>query len=255
MKILNVQYSNLTVPEVLVRIFDFLKKGERGRVCFLNFECLRQATSNETYRHTLDSADLVLSDGVGLKLTTRLFGGGMRDNCNGTDLSPLIIEKAVEFGYKIFLLGGGERVAEMAAENLRHRMPGIKIVGTYHGYFDDDEQVINKINDSGTDILFVGMGVPKQEIWIARNQQHFRPLVCLGVGALLDYLSGVIPRAPRWMRRCGLEWLWRIFFDPKRLIRRYLIDGTCFAAFLIYSRVRYGLSGTSGPLRARSSVE
>ena len=173
----------------------------------------------------MNSADLVLPDGIGLKLATRILGGKMEEDCNGTDISPLLMQKAAEEGYKIYFLGAKEKIAEKAAENTRKQIPRIQIVGTHHGFFNNDKEVIKKINDSGADILFVAMGVPLQEKWIAKHRRELNPRLCLGVGALFDYLSGRIPRAPLFMRKMHLEWLWRIFIEPKRMFKRYIVDG------------------------------
>jgi N-acetylglucosaminyldiphosphoundecaprenol N-acetyl-beta-D-mannosaminyltransferase len=169
---------------------------------------------------------LVLPDGVGLKIISWIFGGKIKENCNGTDFSPKLMEEAAKEGYKIFLLGSKDGIAQKASENIKKTIPNLKIVGTSSGYFNNDEEVIQKINTSGADILFVAMGVPLQEKWIARNRDRLNPKLCLGVGALFDYLSGSTPRAPLPMRRMHLEWLWRIFIEPKRMFKRYIIDGS-----------------------------
>lgn len=245
MKLLNIEYHNITAPEALTKTLDLLAEQKRATVCFLNADCLYKAQRDDEYRQILNQADLVLSDGIGLKFATWLYGGRMKDDCNGTDLSPLIMERAAQAGYKIFFMGGKDGIAEKAAGNIRQRIPNIQIVGTHEGYFDDDQKLIGQINASGADILFVAMGVPLQEKWIYRYRERLTPRLCLGVGALLDYLSGTIPRAPLWMRKVHLEWCWRIFVDPKRMLRRYLVDGVGFFVYLAYYRVRWGGSGGS----------
>ncbi|MCK5215260.1 MAG: WecB/TagA/CpsF family glycosyltransferase, partial [Candidatus Omnitrophica bacterium] len=113
----------------------------------------------------------------------------------------------------------------------------IQIVGTHHGYVEEDEAVIDQINESGAEVLFVAMGVPIQEKWIHRNRDRLNPRLCLGVGALFDYLSGTIPRAPGIVRCLRLEWLWRCFVDPRRMIKRYFIDDTGFLIRLVFHRI------------------
>jgi N-acetylglucosaminyldiphosphoundecaprenol N-acetyl-beta-D-mannosaminyltransferase len=242
MKLLGVGYKNITVDVALLMILELLDRKKGSIICFLNADCLYKAQKDQEYKDILNCADLVLSDGIGLKLATKLFGGKMNDNCNGTDLSPLLMEKAAAKGWKVFFLGGKEGIADKAAENMRQRIPSIQIVGTHLGYFDDDRPVVDKIKMSGADILFVAMGAPLQEKWIFRNHERLNPCLCLGVGALLDYLSGSIPRAPLWMRKIYLEWFWRILVDPKRMFKRYIIDGVWFFIYLFYYRVRYGVS-------------
>lgn len=239
MQLLGVEYDNLTVDEALFEIFSLIEKKDKANVFFLNADCLYKAQKDKEYRSILNEADLLLPDGIGLQLATRIFGGRMKENCNGTDLSPKIFEKAQLLGKTVFLLGGKEGISGKAADNARKSFPGLKIAGDASGYFSDVESIVKRINDSGADILFVALGVPLQEKWIVNNRDRLKPKICFGVGAFLDYLSGTIPRAPAWMRKLHLEWFWRIFIDPKRMFKRYVIDGFCFVAFAIYRRVAH----------------
>jgi len=224
MKILGVNYNNITVYEALEQIDKFWNNDKKVNIFFLNADCLFKAQQDSEYRSILNAVDLLLSDGIGLSFATRILGSKMKDNCNGSDLSPLLLLKAAENGHKVFFLGGEDGVAEKAADNIKKKMPNIQIVGTYSGYFESNDKIINKINNSGADILFVAMGVPLQEKWIYKNRQILRPKLCLGVGALFDYLSGHVKRAPKIVQVFHLEWFWRILMEPKRLWKRYLVD-------------------------------
>jgi len=226
MKILDIQYNNFSVEEALKQSALLLNQEGKDSIFFLNSDCLYKTQYDKEYRDILNSADLVLPDGVGLKIISWIFGEKMKENCNGTDFSPRFMEETAKKGYKIFLLGSKDGIAQRAGENIKRSIPNINIVGTHPGYFSNDKEVVQKINASGADILFVAMGVPLQEKWIARNRDKLNPKLCLGVGALLDYLSGNIRRAPLFMRRMHLEWLWRIFIEPKRMFKRYIIDGS-----------------------------
>ena len=239
-EIIITRYDNITVPQALQRVENLLSEGGKRNAFFLNVNCLSIAYCDDTYRDILNKADLVLSDGVGLRLATWLFGGVMRDNCNGTDFSPRVMRLAAKEGYKVFFLGGEDGVARMAAERVGHSVPDLEIVGARSGIFSDDGPVVDEINASGADILFVAMGVPAQEKWIDRNRDRLDTRLCLGVGALLDYLSGIVPRAPLWMRKAQLEWFWRILLDPRRMAKRYLVDGLGFLVYLVYYRMRRG---------------
>ncbi len=232
-KILGVRFHNLTVQEALSAIRQTLEKHVIAKVCFLNLDCVRQAQKDTEYRQILNSADIVLSDGVGLRLLLKLSGNKMRENCNGTDLSPKIIEMCAQLGYSVFFLGGKTGVALSAAVNLKARFPGLKVAGAREGYFFDLDEVIRHINDSKADVLFVAMGVPLQEKFITHNRERLNPRLCLGVGAFLDYTSGIIKRAPLWLIRLRLEWLWRICIDPQRMIKRYIIDGMGFMLWAV----------------------
>lgn len=240
MMILGVRYDNVTVNEALKAFFQLLEDKPKANVFFLNADCLYRAQSDREYRDILDKADLVLPDGIGLKVATKIFGGRMKENCNGTDLSPMILEQAAKNKQKVFFLGGKEGIALKAAENAKVRYPSLIVSGVHSGYFNDPSQVIDGINASNPDILFVAMGVPLQEKWIVRHRDRLNPKVCIAVGAFLDYLSGSIPRAPVWMRRIHLEWFWRIFIDPKRLFKRYVIDGLGFVVYVFFKRLFKG---------------
>lgn len=229
--VLGVSYDNLTRDAAIEQALSYIPSGSKAQVCFVNADCIYQAQHDVEYREILRTASLVLSDGVGLSVATRLLGDAMRENCNGTDLSPLLMAEAARRGYRIYLLGGLPGVAARAAENLRRQIPTIHIVGTDHGYHDGkDAEVISRINESGAEILFVGFGVPRQEKWLREHREQLAPPLCLGVGALLDFLSGRVPRAPRLMRVLRLEWTWRLMVEPRRLFRRYVIHGSRFTA-------------------------
>ncbi len=226
MQILDCKYNNITINEALGQSLELLQIQSKSKIFFLNADCIYKAQHDIEYRNILNSAELILPDGIGVKLITRLFGWRMKDNCNGTDFSPLFMAKAAQHNYKIFFLGAKEGIAEKAAHNVSKHVPAIQIVGAQSGYFANNEAVIEKINSSKADILFVAMGVPLQEKWIYKNLDKLDVRLCLGVGALFDYLSGTLPRAPKFMRIIHLEWLWRISLEPKRMFRRYIIDGS-----------------------------
>jgi len=224
MKILNINYDNITKAAALEKAFRLLDSNRKANIFFLNADCLYKAQKDKEYCRILNSADLVLPDGIGLKLTTRFFGRQMRENCNGSDFSPLLLARAAQKGDKVFFLGGREGVADEAMRYVMKKIPGIQIVGSHPGYIENHQAVIDKINNSGADILFVAMGVPLQEKWIVRHREKIKPRLCLGVGALLDFLSGRIKRAPRILRMIHLEWAWRILMEPRRLWKRYLVN-------------------------------
>ena len=236
--ILKVKLDNLTVQSAVRSAVDFVDRNPKGTLFFLNLDCLAKAQKDEEYRKVLNSSPLVLPDGIGLKLAAALFGRRVKENCNGTDFSPLLMSELTKQGYNVFLLGGQEGVAEKAAEVLRARIPGIRIAGTHHGYFESDDAMIEEINRSGADILFVAMGVPLQEKWIYRNREKLDPRLCLGVGALFDWLSGRHQRSPLLLRRMNLEWLWRIAIEPRRMSKRYLVYGLGFFLSLLVYRLR-----------------
>lgn len=238
MKLLDVKCDNIGKEEAIGVILLKLKQAESLSVFFVNADCLYKSFYDAEYRNILNSADLVLPDGIGLKIAAKIFGETIPENLVGTDFAPALMERLAGHGYKVFFLGGAEGVARKAAENISGRIPEIKIAGAHSGYFMDNGDVINKINMSGADLLFVGMGVPLQEKWISGNRDRLRPKICLGVGAFFDVLSGRIPRAPLWMRRICLEWLWRLLMEPGRLWRRYLVDGVQFFLLVLKQKMK-----------------
>jgi N-acetylglucosaminyldiphosphoundecaprenol N-acetyl-beta-D-mannosaminyltransferase len=238
MNILNTRYDDLKFGEALERVLALMDKKPKSDVYFLNIDCLYRADGDAEYRDILNRAALVLPDGIGLKVAAKLLGQSVRDNCNGTDLCPKLMQAAAERGYKVFLLGGRDGVAADAAKNLLARLPTLKIVGTHSGFFASDQPVVQMINASGADILLVAMGVPLQEKWIHCNRSGLNPRLCLGVGALLDFWSGRVRRAPRILRALKLEWLWRTFQEPGRLWKRYFVDDMKFLIFILRKRIR-----------------
>ncbi len=218
-------------------------------VNFVNAHCVNMATQRDDYAATLQDSDALLPDGSGIRLAARLAGTNTGDNLNGTDLFPLVCERAAARGTPIFLLGGRPGIAAAAAAAMKVRFPALQIAGTQHGYFSDSEndQVVDMINASGAAILFVGFGVPRQELWIARHRDRIDVPLLLGVGGLFDYYSGRIPRAPLLLRRMGCEWVWRLAQEPRRLARRYLIGNLVFVGHALAHAYRAtGLAASIG---------
>jgi exopolysaccharide biosynthesis WecB/TagA/CpsF family protein len=172
----------------------------------------------------------VYPDGIGVRLAAQMFGDGVEENINGTDLFPLLCQRLAGTSHGIFLLGAREGLAEKVAENMTERYPGITFAGCQHGYFtaENEDEVINKINASGASVLLVALGAPQQELWLARNRDRLNVRILMGVGGLFDYYSGRIERAPVWIREIGLEWVWRLLQEPGRMWRRYVIGNPLF---------------------------
>ena len=227
---LGVVIDNMRCDEALVRIEDMLSNGERNKVFFVNAHCINTAYSDAQYRLELKEADLVLPDGSGLLIGSRILRRPIVENLNGTDLLPKVCVFAAKRGLKFYLLGGKEGVAKAAADRLEGTYPGLKVVGMHHGYFQEDDStlIIDEINRAKPDILLVALGVPLQEKWAAKHMNELDVRVCFGVGGLLDFLSQRIPRAPIWVRAVGMEWLWRFLQEPRRLWKRYLIGNLVF---------------------------
>jgi exopolysaccharide biosynthesis WecB/TagA/CpsF family protein len=212
---------------------------EATRISFVNAHCVNIMYRNQTYRRAVESSDRVFADGSGMAIAARSAGVALLDNVNGTDLFPVLCSRAARAGVSIFLFGGKQGIADRAATRVSDMVPSLAIAGTHHGYIqrEQDESIIEMINASGAEILLVGLGVPEQELWIARHSHRLAPAVIVGVGGLFDYYSGRIARAPRIMRATGTEWVWRLAKEPRRLARRYLLGNITFLARLAFLRV------------------
>ena len=217
--------------EVVAReIVSCAARGEPMIVNFINAHCVNTLYSDAAYGRALNASDRLLPDGIGMSLAAKMAGVELGENLNGTDLFPHICSFAERNGQAIFLLGGDHGVADGAAEWVARSYPQIDIAGTWHGYFDVEQEdaLIERINRSGASILLVGFGVPLQEKWIAHNRHRIDVPVILGVGGLFDYYSDRIPRAPQAVRAVGCEWAWRLAMEPRRLAKRYIAGNAAF---------------------------
>ena len=233
-RIFGVPCDNVTMKEALEQLAAMVEKRSSFGA-FINAHCLNVACRDREYAEILNHADAVWPDGSGVRMAGRILRFPVPENVNGTDMFPLLCGRP----YRIFMLGGASGVAEIAMRKARERFPAAQFVGAAPGFFADaaeERAVIASINALAPDILLVAMGVPKQEKWIAR---HRHELVCgaaLAVGGLLDFVSERIPRAPLWMRRMGLEWCYRLYQEPRRMFRRYVIGNPLFLLRVIFRK-------------------
>lgn len=225
-RIFGVPCDNVTMDQALEQLDSMIRKRSSFGA-FINAHCLNIACRDPEYVDILNRADAVWPDGSGIRMAGRIRRFPVPENVNGTDMFPLICVKP----YRIFMLGGMPGVAEKAMENAKRKYPAAEFIGTASGFFADEKEeraVIDRISALDPDILLVAMGVPKQEKWIAK---HRGELVCgtaLAVGGLLDFVSERIPRAPLWMRKLGIEWCYRLYQEPRRMFRRYVIGNPLF---------------------------
>ena len=205
---------------------------------FVNAHCFNIAQKNQLYLEALHQSDFVFNDGIGMKLGSYFSSVKFEANLNGTDLIPVIIQMAFKLNKKIFLVGGKPGVAKMAKREIEKQYPQIQISGIHHGYFAiNDTEIVTKINNSKADLLIVGMGVPLQELWINSIKHDLSSVkLCVAGGAIIDFISGNIQRAPLWIRKSNLEWLYRLWLEPKRMWRRYIIGNFKFF-FYIFSNL------------------
>ena len=225
--ILGVEIDNVSRLEALARMESLLYSGGGPRqVSFVYADCLNRSYTDARYREVLNKSSLVLGDGTGIRIASSMLGTPVRENQCGTDVTPEFLARTN--GARVFLLGSKEPVVQQAAEKMSREFPAITVCGVQHGYFQSDDEVIAKINAAKPDILLVGMGAPRQEIWIDENLHRLNVKICCGLGAFFDFYSGSVPRAPQWMLDRGMEWIYRLCGEPRRLWRRYLIGNFLF---------------------------
>ena len=232
--IFGVPCDNVTMVQALDRLDELIRRRS-GFAAFINAHCLNIACKDPAYVDILNRADAVWPDGSGIRMAGRIRRFPVPENVNGTDMFPLICAKP----YRIFMLGAAPGVAEKAMANAQAEFPGAQFVGAAPGFFADEAEeraVIRRINALDPDVLLVAMGVPRQEKWI---DEHRSELVCgvvMAVGGLLDFVSGRIPRAPLWMRKLGIEWCYRLYQEPVRLFRRYVLGNPLFLLRVIFRK-------------------
>jgi N-acetylglucosaminyldiphosphoundecaprenol N-acetyl-beta-D-mannosaminyltransferase len=223
--ILGCQVDLLTVQEVIDRIKEFIEQDHPAHIITLNAEIVYQAQSNQELKEIINSADLVTPDGIGIVWGGRKLGYDISERVTGIDLLLNLCQEAPKQGWKIYLIGSAPTVAEAAANKLSMAYPGLQICGTHHGYFqeDDETSIVKEIKEVAPHIIFVALGAPKQELWIKKHRDQLGVPACIGVGGSLDVIAGHKNRAPDWMIRINLEWLYRLIVEPNRLQRQLVL--------------------------------
>jgi len=217
--ILGVPADLITFEEMLGKIAAWIR-ADAGlhQICTINPEFIMMAQHDPAFYAVLQQSALNVVDGWGAVWALRLRGVQLPGRVTGSDGVPMIAERAAALGWRLFLLGGWQGVGEKTKAIWESQHPGIQIVGTYEGtpHPDAAADIIQRINASGADILLVAYGAPQQDLWIYTHRTALKVKVALGIGGTLDFIAGVLPRAPLWMRRAGLEWLYRLYLQPKR---------------------------------------
>lgn len=244
--VLGVRYDNIDCRSALTLIEQFIHNRSRGparSVFFTNVHSIHEAQRDRDLQNIINLADLVLPDGSGLSLASRMMRSPLQENLNGTDFVPKLLARAATEGWSVYLLGATWKSVFACAERLRRQYPTLDIAGCHQGYIKEaeKEQVLQEVNRRSPDILLVAMGTPHQEFWISENLARVQARVCLGVGGLFDFLSGERSRAPGWMRRVGVEWIYRFVQDPSTKWKRVLIEIPVFLMRIAVSTLlRFG---------------
>ena len=231
-----IRVDSLTYKSVIDKAIGLAFLGEGGFICICNTHVILEARKNYYLKRFINSANYVVSDGVTLVWALKFFGIKNAQRVTGPSLVPFICKKAQRLKVSIGFYGGEKEILKLLTKKIKHQFPQLKINYSYSPPFrnltkEEDQKIIKDIEASGVQILFVGLGAPKQELWACEHRDRVTPVI-ITVGAAFDFLAGTKKRAPRWVQKSGLEWLHRLFSDPRRLWRRYIF-GNFFFIFLV----------------------
>jgi len=245
--VLGVPIRNLTMEEALDYILLGADSAVPRQLSFVNTDCVNKAQADPAYAACLRACDVVLADGIGIRIAGKMLRREIRQNVNGTDLFPLLCRRLQDSDAGLFLLGAQPGIGELVRDWVECNYPGAKVKGMHHGYFTPEEQpaVLEQIRQSGARILLVAFGSPRQDLWIAEHKDNLGAGIAMGVGGLFDFYSGRIPRAPQWLRELSLEWTYRLCQEPSRMWKRYLLGNLVFLARVLWSIVRRRNSAVS----------
>ena len=217
--VLGVGFDNLTLDEAVARGMELVCGEGTHYVVTPNPEIVEICRENPAARDAVNGADLVLPDGVGVVKGAAMLGTPLKEKTPGIEFAAGLMGKMAQQGKSLYLLGAKPGVAELAGQRLTQRYPGLRIAGTHDGYFKEDGPVVEAIRQSGADVVFVCLGAPKQELWMAKNGSATGAHLLCGLGGSLDVFAGVVARAPKFWSDHGLEWFYRLCKEPRRIGR------------------------------------
>lgn len=221
-EILGVRVDQVGYDDLLAAVDAFVAAGSPHQIVTLNPEMLVAAHDDPAFRRALNAAELNVADGVGLTVAARWLGSPLPERVTGSDGIYRLAAHCARRGYRLYLLGAAPGVAQQVGERLAAMNPGLAVAGAYAGSprAEDEEDIIGRVQAAAPDLLLVAYGVPAEERWIARYRERLGVPVMIGVGGSFDFVAGVARRAPPWMRRAGLEWLYRLIREPWRWRRQ-----------------------------------
>jgi N-acetylglucosaminyldiphosphoundecaprenol N-acetyl-beta-D-mannosaminyltransferase len=234
--VLGVRVHAVQIPEMIRRMEQWIAEGPHGRyVTLTNVHAIMEAQAQPAFKQVLNQAASVCPDGMPLVWVGRRSGYPMPRRVYGPDLLWDFCRVTQDKGYSHFFYGGGPEIAQRLAAELKARFPGLRVAGSYSPPFrpasaEEEAATVRRINDAAPDVLWIGLGCPKQEFWMHQHAGRLRVPVMLGVGQAFDIYAGSLRQAPRWMREHGLEWLFRLCLEPRRLGKRYVLYNSWFVA-------------------------
>ena len=230
--VMGLKFDSMTMDEALSRAEVLLRGDKAAYVVTPNAEIAYEALHDVQLREMLNGADLMLPDGAGVVLASKLLRTPVKQKVAGVDFAAGLLGILERNGQSLYLLGGKTGIGEMAAQKMLEAHPQLRIAGIADGYFQDEAPVIAKINASGADALFVCLGAPKQERFMVQHRQELHVHLMAGLGGSLDAFAGTVQRAPAWMIRLNLEWLYRLIREPKRFRRMLRLPKYLWAVML-----------------------
>lgn len=237
----DIPINNLTMTDTLEQLSVMMQDPTPKQVVFVNAHCANVAYKDASYLRTLQEAALSLADGIGLKLAGKLLRRDIKQNVNGTDLFPRLVEAMEGTGQGLYLLGAREGIPETVVDWVNRNYPDMLISGFQHGYYkpEQEAEVIQNIRNSGAKLLLVAFGVPRQDVWLRQHLLELNVPVVMGVGGLFDFYSGRISRAPQWVREIGFEWAYRLAMEPGRMWKRYVVGNVVFLYHVMLEKMNF----------------
>lgn len=229
-EVLGVRYDNVTMEEALQTAQELLQAGTPAYCVTPNAEIAYDALHDSCLREILNGASLVLPDGAGVVLASKIVRAPLKQKVAGFDFALNLLPYLAASGTRLYLLGGKPGIAELAAEKLLERFPGLCICGTCDGYFPEDGQAVEKLRAAAAEVVFVCLGAPKQEYFMQAHWIDSGARLMIGLGGTLDGIAGTVRRAPKWMQKLQLEWLYRLIREPRRFWRMLRLPKYIFAA-------------------------
>lgn len=229
-KFMNTYIDNVTKAEAIEHIEKCIQERKISQIITPNVDQIVRMEKDEYFKEICNNCELLLVDGTPLMWIAKKYKKPFKEKICGSDLMPELCELAAKKGYKIFILGAAPGVAALAAEKLKEKNPELIVAGTYSPPvgFEKDQHEIDYINEmlreSKADMLFVGMGVPKQDIFVYENMEKYQIPTSFSIGGTIDFIAGKQKRAPKWINKIGMEWFYRFLCNPKRLFKRYFVD-------------------------------
>jgi N-acetylglucosaminyldiphosphoundecaprenol N-acetyl-beta-D-mannosaminyltransferase len=227
--------DNLTLGETVDRIEQLIRSGPTHQHVVINVDKIVKFQSEAKLREAILDCDLINADGQPVVWASRLLGKSLKERVTGIDLFSALIERCAERGFRPYLLGARQEIVEEVGRRLRVKHPNLNFAGIRNGYWRPEEEtaVVTAIRETRPDILFVAMSSPKKEMFLLKWKGELSVPFVMGVGGTFDVVAGFVKRAPKWMQQCGLEWLYRLAQEPRRLWRRYFLEDMRFLALFL----------------------